>query len=87
MGFENALTELQQALSVPSSRDHLRELWSKVQEFKMTVPHNLEDRYTERITELRKEAVWRERMILAVTFAIGAIILVGFLLFAMMRPR
>jgi hypothetical protein len=47
----------------------------------------LDELYTERIGALRKEADWRERLILVATFAIGAVVLVGFLLFAMLRSR
>jgi hypothetical protein len=87
LAFDSALADLEQALAGPTPLNRLRELWSKVREFNMTVPSKLDELYTERIGALRKEADWRERLILVATFAIGAVVLVGFLLFAMLRSR
>jgi hypothetical protein len=84
---EATLADLERALATDTPTEQLRELWSRVRELRVTVPRRLDERLTERITELRKQADWRERVILGVSFSIGALILVGFLLFVMLRSR
>jgi hypothetical protein len=62
-------------------------LWGQVTDFRIRVPASVEERYTARIAEIRHKADSKERIILVVSFAVGAIVLVGFLLFAVLRHR
>jgi hypothetical protein len=87
LAYEAALTDLEHALGGAATRDQLRELWLKVTAFRRTVPAKLGERYSERMKELRSQADSRERLILAITFSVGAVILVGFLLFVTLHAH
>jgi hypothetical protein len=83
--FETAVLELEQALRHRAEPEDLRELWGAVANFRIRIPSALEERYTARMDEVRNKADRKERMILVGAFAGGAVLLVGFLLFVMLR--
>jgi hypothetical protein len=86
--FETALMELEQALGKEwTPVERLRELYIQVTDFRIRVPSSVEECYTARVGEIRRKADSKERIILVLSFAVGAIVLVGFLLFAVLRHR
>jgi hypothetical protein len=85
MEFETALLELEQALGREMPPERLRRIWGQVADFRIRVPTAIEDRYTAKMEAFRRQADRKERLILAVAFGGGALLLVGFMLFAMLR--
>jgi hypothetical protein len=83
--FETVLLELEQALRRDTPPEQLREKWGEAVDFRIRVPAALEERYTTRMEEFRRKADRKERLILVGAFAGGTLLLVGFLVFAMLR--
>jgi tetratricopeptide (TPR) repeat protein len=83
--FQEALNELERALGRNISSEDLGQCYQAVLRFKRDVDPDLVQRYRARLAWLETMESWRERLILAATFAIGTLALVGFLLFLLLR--
>lgn len=87
MAFHAALGHLELALAEHAPPDELREHWAAVQDFDMPVPAAIEGLYHDSIAEVVRRRSSRELMIVAATFAVGALALVAFLVWALLIRR
>lgn len=85
--FQAALDALERALADPeTSEEALCEAYNRATQVNPEgVPARVEDAFQRRLTQLRRQESGRERLVLVITFAVGAVAVVGFLLFVLLR--
>lgn len=87
LAFENAVTDLESGLRARLPVDQLRELWSVASGFGRALPPGLSVRYLQYVEQHQKERDYREKMILAGVFSVGAVALLVLLFFMFFRSR
>jgi hypothetical protein len=83
--FREVLAALEQALVQPIGLEELRQYYFAVEQLGRGVPPEVEQRYLQRTEELTQAGKRREYIILAATFTVGLIVLVGALALALSR--
>jgi hypothetical protein len=76
-----ALAAFEEGLRSNIDADALQELYNEVATSRAGVPEHLEQPYRERMERLQTAAGSRERLVLVLTFTIGVLVVVGFLLY------
>lgn len=80
--FREALDELDLTIyRSGATLEEMRGAWTKAMKFRLSIPADVEARYDEAVKRLRDRETSRERMVLATTAAVGAVLLVAFLVF------
>jgi hypothetical protein len=85
--FEGAIEAVEEALAQGAGEEQLCAQWAKVLEFRSPIPRPVEARYIDAISQRRHRHSAKERIILVTAFAIGAVVLVGFLVWVLARPQ
>lgn len=83
--YQEALDELERALTGNVSSEELERCYHALLRFKRDLEPDLVERYRARLAWVETVERWRERLILASTFMVGTLALVGFLLFLLLR--
>jgi hypothetical protein len=84
-GLQAALEKLESALARDVEVEELQELYYAARQYKRGMPVALEERYRQQIDGIKAVSTRKERYILAATFSAGAVVLVAFLLFVLLR--
>ncbi len=87
--FEAALDGLERALAQGAAEDELDQAYAAAARYKQfPIPADVQRRFKKRVELLQKATGRRERVVLAVTFSVGALALVAFLVWVLfLRPR
>jgi hypothetical protein len=83
--YGSAVADFERAFYRGASVQELEQEYYKLRKFQRGVPQELEQRYRERVSEVRTAAQRRERLLLAAAFAFGTLLLVGLILFLALR--
>lgn len=76
-----ALQELQQALDCAASDQQLQRCYHALLRHERGVPALVQQRYQERMKHLTSRSTQRDRLVLAATFSVGVLVLVGLFVF------
>jgi len=82
--FQTDLAHLEEAMRVGANTERHRELWNAVTNHRRAIPRKVEERYYSLVTERNEKRNSRDRIVVAVVFAVGMIamlIFLGWLLF------
>lgn len=83
--FQQAVSNLEQALGRDASGPELEERYGEVTSYRRAISAGLQKRYEDRLEYLHARAKRREHIILMATFSLGLIALLGFIIFLLTR--